>query len=289
MATQLVIAFNGVMGDGNRISLRTISHTLPHLQRAIDKLVIYERQGVIGKGATLHQAHYDFADLYLERIEAGSVILPLVGNLLTGVTLRFNAFLSEPYREAENSLNQKLATFDDRVDTTRSQIASGILVPLLHEEMIETQKVANRDYAQSAFLNDINNMISPLRSSLCSQDTITIKNVDPACSSIYVFNQDKSKAFAKVVKEQRLAHPVSYTGRLEGLVNRGTSTFPYAGKFICSTTGKEMKLLVASEQDALALNKYNIGKAKLNIIACPLAVYGAFDPLSGDIVFINFK
>ncbi len=288
MAPQLIIRFDGYMAQGNRISLRTLSHTLPDLQRAIDKIVIYERQGTVGKGATLHQANYDFADLYLEQIEEGSVILPLVGNWLSGVAERFNSFLNEPYREAENLLASKFSGFDDRVDLTRSLISSGALKPISHNELIAMQDLVARDYAQSAFLNDLSKMLSPLRSGLCSEDTITIKNVHPNYSAEYHFDKAKSKAFSAVVREQRLAHPVKYRGRLEGLVNRGGTSFPYVGKFMCHTTRKERKLLVASEADAHQLNKHNLGSSEILIVACPLAVYGAFDPLAGDLVFIGF-
>ncbi|MDP9510624.1 hypothetical protein Q7O56_16335 [Pseudomonas protegens] len=289
MKKELIIKFNGTLAQGNRISVRTLSHTLPHLQRAIDKIVMYETRAAVGKGAVLHQSHYPVADLYLEQIEEGSIILPLMGNLLAGATARFNSFLAEPFREAESCISDKIATFDTRVETVRSQLASDLLTPITHQSLIDKEHVAQIDYAQAAFLNDINNMLAPLRSRSCANDEITIHNADPSNNATYVFNQQRSKAFAKVVRTQRLAHPVLYSGRLEGLVNRGGTGFPYVGKFICSTTDKEMKLLVASEADALALNKYNIGKSEIKIIACPLAIYSTFDPLSGDIVFINFQ
>lgn len=288
MPPQLIIKFDGYMSEGNRISLRTLAHTLPYLQRAVDKVVIYERQGVVGKGATLHQAHYPYADLYLEQLETGSIILPLVGNLLSGVAAKFNSFMDDPYRETENLLAGKFSDFDVRVDMTRSLINSGALVPISHSELISKQDLVARDYAQAAFLNDINNMLSPLRSGLCGGDSITITNADPKNSARYYFDQPRSKAFAKIVREQRLSHPVKYRGRLDGLVNRGGSGFPFVGKFMCHTTGKERKLLVASEADAFQLNKHNLGSSEILIVACPLAVYGAFDPLAGDLVFIGF-
>ncbi|WP_143518152.1 hypothetical protein [Pseudomonas sp. PIC25] len=288
MPPQLIIKFDGYMSEGNRISLRTLAHTLPFLQRAVDKIVIYERQGIVGKGATLHQANYQYADLYLEQLETGSVILPLVGNFISGVAAKFNSFMDDPYHETENLLAGKFSGFDARVDMTRSLISSGALVPISHDELISKQDFVDRDYAQAAFLNDINNMLSPLRSSLCAGDSITITNADPSHSAKYYFDQNRSKAFAKVVREQRLAHPVKYLGRLDGLVNRGGTGFPYVGKFMCKTTKKERKLLVASEADAFELNKHNLGSSEILIVACPLAVYGAFDPLAGDLVFIGF-
>lgn len=288
MPPQLTIKFDGYMSEGNRISLRTLAHTLPYFQRAVDKIVIYDRQGTVGKGATLHQANYQYADLYLEQIETGSVILPLVGNLLSDISAKFNSFMDEPYRETENILAGKLSGFDARVDMTRSLISSGVLVPISHNELISKKDFVDRDYAQAAFLNDINNMLSPLRSSLCAGDTITITNSNPRNSASYYFDQTRSKAFSKIVRDQRLAHPVKYRGRLDGLVNRGGTGFPFVGKFMCKTTGKERKLLVASEADAFQLNKHNLGSSEILIVACPLAVYGSFDPLAGDLVFIGF-
>jgi len=167
MNNQLIIKFDGALAKGNKISIRTLSHTLPHLQRAIDKIVMYETRATVGKGATLHQVHYPIADLYLEEIIEGSIILPLVGNLLAGATSRFNSFLAEPYREAENTINSKVSTFDTRVETVRLQLTNNLLTPISHESLIDKENVAQTEYAQAAFLNDINNMLAPLRSRSC--------------------------------------------------------------------------------------------------------------------------
>lgn len=43
MNRELILRIDGTLVPDNKISLQTISHTLPHLQRAIDKIVLYEK------------------------------------------------------------------------------------------------------------------------------------------------------------------------------------------------------------------------------------------------------
>ena len=74
----------------------------------------------------------------------------------------------------------------------------------------------------------------------------------------------------------------------EGLKKAGSKSLPYTGDFTGDSTGKEHKLLIASDVHALRLNKHNLNNQSFSIWACPLAIYDSFDIYSGDIVFVAF-
>lgn len=288
MQRQLILRLNGSLAPNNKVSLRTISHTLPHLQRAIDKLVLFEKYGEIRKHATLPNTHYSLADLYLDNFEEGSLKIPLIGNLLDGVGSRFNQFLSEPYQQAALEVENHTRPLLEQLQVVHNNINLGNAAKTTQKDLITKGAELERYYAQAAFLKDLNTMLSPLRAKSSIEDTITITNNTPGKTASYEFNQNNSKCFGKIVTQKRLSQPIIYTGTLEGMKNTGNNMFPYTGDFVSNETGKEMKLLVPSEDGALALNKYNLNKQSISIWACPLAVYESFDQFCGDIVFVAF-
>ena len=177
---ELILRINGTLAPNNRVSLRTISHTLPHLQRAIDKLVLFEKYGEIKKHATLPGTHYHLADLYLDDFEEGSLKIPLLGNLLDGVGSRFNQFLSEPFQEAAKEIRENSRSLLDQLNTAHNNIFHENVEKITQKDLIARGDELERYYAQAAVLKDINTMLSPLRAKSSKEDTITVSAKESA-------------------------------------------------------------------------------------------------------------
>jgi len=288
MNRELILRINGTLVPENKISLRTISHTLPHLQRAIDKIVLYEKYGEIKKHSALPSTLYGSADLFLDPFEEGSLKIPLVGELLEGVSARLNQFLKEPYEKAAQDLEVDHRPLLDQLENVRGNIERENVEIITQEDLIAGADKLERSYAQAAVLKDLNNLLAPLRAKSSSDDTIEIINNSSGNTANYSFTHRSAKSFGKIVSQKRLAKPVKYQGILEGLKRTGNKVFPCVGSFISNQTGEEMNLLFASESDAIVLNKFNLSKIKFTIWACPLAIYESFDQIRGDIVFASF-
>lgn len=288
MNRELILRIDGTLAPDNKISLRTISHTLPHLQRAIDKIVLYEKYGDLKKRSALPSTLYESADLFLDPFEQGSVKIPLIGNLLDGVSSRLNQFLREPYERAAQDLEYEYGSLAGQLENVRGNIQRDNIENITQEDLIAGADRLERSYAQAAVLKDLNTMLSPLRAKSSIEDTIELINNSPGNTANYSFSHETAKSFGKIVTQKRLAKPVKYVGILEGLKRTGGNTFPCVGTFISSLTGQEMNLLFTSESDAIILNKFNLSKVQFSIWACPLAVYESFDQLRGDVVFASF-
>ena len=288
MKRELILRIQGTLAPNNKISLRTISHTLPHLQRAIDKIVLYEEFGEIKKHSALPSSHYEKADLFLDPFEEGSIKIPLIGDLLEGVGVRFNQFLTEPYQRAVQDIQEHSTPLIEQLENVRNNIEYENVEIITQRDLINRRNELERSYAQTAVLKDLNTLLSPLRAKSSADDTISITNNADGKTATYEFNHQNSKSFGKIVTQKRLSNPIIYSGTLEGLKKTGNISFPYAGNFISHETNDEMKLLVASEGNALLLNKYNLSKQIITIWVCPVAIYEAFDQFRGDIVFVSF-
>lgn len=288
MNREIILRIDGTLAPENKISLRTISHTLPHLQRAIDKIVLYEKFGEIKKHSALPASLYESADLFLDPFEEGSIKIPLIGDLLDGVGARLNLFLREPYEKAAQELDEGQRPLIDQLENIKGNIQRENIDVISQEDLIAGADRLERSYAQAAVLKDLNNLLAPLRAKSSSDDTIEIINNSPGNTANFSFTHRSAKSFGKIVTQKRLAKPVRYNGILEGLKRTRSKTFPCVGNFISNLTGQEMNLLFASEGDAIILNNFNLSKIKIAIWACPLAIYESFDQIRGDIVFASF-
>lgn len=288
MERELILRINGTLAPENKISLRTISHTLPHLQRAIDKIVLYEKYGEIKKHSVLPHSLYGNADLFLDPFEKGSIKIPLIGDLLEGVGSRLNQFLREPYEKAAQELELNHRPLIEQLEIVRNNIQLDNVDLITQEDLILNSHVFENSYAQTAVLKDLNNLLSPLRAKSSSEDTIEIINNSVGNTASYPFTHRTAKSFGKIISQKRLAKPVQYRGVLEGLKRTENKVFPYVGNFISEQTDEEMSLLFVDPSDAIVMNKFNLSKVKFSIWACPLAVFESFDQKRGDIVFASF-
>lgn len=287
MQNELTLVFDGTLAPNHMISVRTISHTLPHLQRAIDKLVMYDRYGVVMKGASLTHTLYDEADLYLSFIEKGSIKIPLLSDLLESVPKNLNAFLANPYDKAASELELKLTPIPQQLGNIKANVSLDNVKHLTHEELIEDQTQAQKKHVAVAVLRDLSDMLSPLRAASSKNDTISLNNNVSGQSRQFLFDQQKSKNFAKIITQKQLASPAIYTGKLIGLEETKNKNFPYAGTFRSEANGQEMKLLIGTTMDVDLLKPHNLSKKSITIWASPLTTYHAFDEHRGDIVFVS--
>lgn len=288
MNKEIILRIDGTLAPEHKISLRTISHTLPHLQRAIDKIVLYEKFGEIKKHSVLPSSLYESADLFLDQFEEGSIKIPLIGNLLDGVGARLNQFLREPYQLAAQELDEGQRPLSEQLVNVKSNIQLENVQLITQDDLIAGADRLEHSYAQAAVLKDLNNLLAPLRAKSSSNDTIEIINNAAGYTANYPFTHRSAKSFGKIVSQKRLAKPVMYVGILEGLKRTRSKTFPCVGNFISDGTGEEMNLLFASDDDAILIKNFNLSKTKFSIWACPLAVYESFDQIRGDIVFASF-
>jgi hypothetical protein len=188
------------------------------------------------------------------------------------------------------------AELDQLEEPLRTQVPAAInrasnKDPLIFNQqyLIDHPEITDTDYAQYAVLNDINHLLSPLRSNaITDTDTISMHIRDQDHSRSYEFNKDISTRFGKIIGTRSLGVEVIFTGKLIGLEAAKRGGFPYSGKLISEITGKEMKLWIPTEADALTLNQHNLSSEPFSFWGAPISQYGTYDAIRGDIVFLRF-
>lgn len=289
MPQELVLSYTGTLAPEHHVSIRTLGKTLPHLQRAIDKLVYADQLGHVAKFSKLPNDLYPHADLYVSVLEANGVRIPFVTDLAGRIIDRFGAILRDPFEKALAEADEQYS-LRDHLDSQFNRITHGMVEGKTQEQVLaEREDGEDSSWTTAAVLKDINTMLTPLRSSAVPpEDTIKMQLSGEEEQSVYEFNKHRSSGFNSLVTEQRLAEPAIYFGKLVGLRDNHSRRFPYVGDFRSSVTEVDCSLLIPFEKALNVLRPHNLSGHEFAIWASPLAVYGAHDDYRGDIVFIEF-
>lgn len=284
---QIFLTFGGTLAPNNSVSLRTLSYTIPHFQRAIDKTVYFNEVGEIRKFSSLPSNLHEFADFYIDKLEEGSLRIPFLSKLVEGVPQLYANFLAQPYEQSAREVvaQSKVLTFDLESNKVRAQHDN--LDEVTQENLIEAEGVRKQAYAQTAVLKDMSYALSVVRTTPGALLDIGV-NTERGFSE-FSFDQQRATRFAKIATTQRLADPAIYVGRITGLERiRATGQLQFAAKFLSRATGQENKLFIADYEDALRIHPHNLRAEDIVIWASPIAIHNSFDPVRGDIVFVDF-
>jgi len=267
--------------------LRTLSYTIPHFQRAIDKTVYFSQIGEIRKFTALPADLHGVADLYIDHLETGSLRIPFLSNLLSGVPQLYADFMSQPYEQSafETVIPSNALAAD--LENRKTNVQLDNVESLTQEELIAAEGDRKRAYAQTAVLKDMSQALSVVRATPGALLSVGV-NSDQGFNN-FEFDQQRAARFGRIVGTQRLAEPAMYVGRITGLERQKASgRFQFAAKFLSRVTGQENKLLVDDYNDALRIHPHNLSNQDIVIWASPISLLDSFDPVRGDIVFVDF-
>lgn len=285
--SQIILTFDGTLAPQNSVSLRTLSYAIPHFQRAIDKTVYFSQIGEIRKFTSLPSDLHGLADLYIDHLEAGSLRIPFISDLLAGVPQLYANFMSQPYEQSafETIIPSNALAAD--LENRKLHVQLDNVESVTQEELIAAEGDRKLAYAQAAVLKDMSHALSVARTTPGAIMSVGV-NADDGFHN-FEFDQQRAARFGRIVGTQRLAEPAMYIGRITGLERqRASGRFQFAAKFLSRTTGQESKLLVDDYDDALRIHPHNLSNQDIVIWASPISLLDSFDPVRGDIVFVDF-
>lgn len=288
MSNKIILKFSGDLAPNDQITARTLSHSLQSLQRAVDKIVIYETRESLKKFDSLSSNQYSEADFIVQQFEPGCIQIPLLNETAGYIASRLRGILNQPYDLAASQQEQLFPQIENQFSSAYNRAFYADPEANTQNNLIQNPNV-EREYSNVAILKDINQLISPMRSSKTNEeDSISLRVSDNSLTKDYLFNKIISQRFNSIVTSKKLGPETVYRGHLTGLETTKFNEFPFSGKFISKTTGFEMKLLIHTEATALALSSFNLSSTELMFWGAPMTTYGAFDEVRGDIVFLEF-
>lgn len=288
MTSKIVIRFDGSLCiDEHKVSLRTLSRALQGVQGAVDRAYIDQRFGNVHKHARLPYDAYDDTEFVVGDPVEGSFVIDFTSALGREVVRRIIDALQDPYRKAREEAVADVVNVAEQIANRKFQIEHEIVeVRDINELNLQNDPLAMRTYGDKSISKEIDQVLTMVRRDPDARFDITLQPQVGDIPQTFEFDQRTAKRFSAVLKQRQLGSPVICTGTVRELDHGQNQRANFKGKFINAASGKTVVIHIDNEE-RFSMLRPHIGGGEIRILACPIVEYESFDPVAGDIQFIE--
>lgn len=280
--SHLLLHFDGDIARDHKVSLRTLSKSLSHLQSAVNRAYLdVKYEGGVWKHARLSSADYEKTELWTLPSEEGGYIIkfindtPVIRNTLSRIVNAITPTLEKSKSDAISAAS----TLTQQSTLREGQVRQGLIVPKDFSEFVPTAN--SNPYGDRAINKEIDQVISVVRTPSSGESTIEIE-VGGARSSTFLFDRAMSESFHTLVSNRFLGDPLLITAQVIELhsVNKTAQAFNIE-------TQRHFRITFANEKSFAIIKEYLGTPNTMQFFGSPIYEGGAFDPSGGDIFFIG--
>lgn len=287
---QITIHFDGAIAINHSVQLRTFSKSLDNLQNAIDRAYLDVKYGNIWKNARLKAEDYGPTDFLVMQTREGGFIADLVGAAGGDkIVSRIYQALAPAYELSKKHAMQQHEKLVDQAEKRRKHYKAGSQTAIEYQSLIDTPDPRQTTaYGDRSIVKEFDQIASTIRARDGDGSVIEIDLYAGKAFPKMIFDTETAKAFHNVVAVRTLGDPVKIPITLRALDSGGSNGISKA-KAYNMFSQKEFNLHIHTERGFTSLRKYlkKRDPVEFNVIACPVLEYGAFDPLAGDMYFID--
>ena len=274
------IYYDGDIVQDHQIPMRILGKSILHIQNAIDRAFLDIKYNGVWKYARMKQGDYIETEFLVQAPEEGGYILDFFSKAKESKKIvdRVSAAINQALQQA----TEKYLFVGEQVENRKLQIANKILEPIEFKDILEKpNNQIVREYGDRSIAKEIDQVLSTIRSDYAGDSTFELA-ITGSSKQTFTFNKSQSKKFHGVVSRRSLSIPVIYSGKLQLLDMKNNR-----GKFVNNSTRKTSTLHLSSEADFLKVHPYLSPEKEITFIGCPLIEFGALEPYSGDVYFID--
>lgn len=275
------IHFDGDIAKNHQLPMRTLGKSITHIQTAIDRayLDLKFKEGV-WKHARLTNDDYPKTEFIVQVPQEGGYILDFFSKLAE--SKKYVDRVADAINQAVVHGTEKIIILRDQVESRKQQIATKLVEPIEFMTFFKNpSKEVVRRYGDRSIAKEIDQVLSTIRPEYAGDSTFELV-LTGEVSHTYDFDRIKSQSFHESVSRRSLGVPVVYTGIMKQL-----DIDNKRGKFKNSNTGTTSLLHFGCEKDFLKAHPYLTPDNTIKFVGCPLIEFGALEPNSGDVYFIE--
>ncbi len=293
MARNIIIFhYDGPIAEKHKVTVRTLGHTLTHLQCAIDRAYLDLNYGAVAKHARLKAKEYPLTDFVVGQPADGGYILDLFNSGRLKIVDRINLAVSRAFGEAANETLPFVESLVQQAERRAEAVKGGAQRPIGFSASMPAADLNNQRarYADRAINREVDQVLSQIRVDRYQGSTMELKLTGDRAHPIYKFDAATSARFHQVVSTRSLGHPVTLTVKFRALDGGNPSSHPI-GKAIHKESGKVFIIHFKSADDFNSVVPYMRAnkRPEVTIVACPVLEYDVFDWDAGDMFFIRLE
>lgn len=175
-------------------------------------------------------------------------------------------------------------TIEEAVRIRKSQIHNGILTPKDYDTVVDFPDVnVIRKYGDRAIVREVDQILSIVRSNHSGESSFELL-LNGTKSSKFTFNRETAKKFHTLVASRTIGEPIIYTAEVISLDKNNLN-----GKIKNLSSKKTANIMFSNEAALKKVISHFENGSEMKFVGCPFIEYDAFDPMAGDIYFIELK
>lgn len=281
------IHFDGQIAKNHQVSLKVLGKTLTHLQNAINRSFLdINSNGRLQKHKKISKKNSLDVEFLVESPREGGYILDFFSKTSAygdKIIERLRKAIEVAFQESFKKSQENSLSIKEEIDKQIKSYEESNSIELWNkDEFVESMSATSKKtYADRAIVRELDQILSLIRSS-SSTDSIFELSLVGTSTKKFSFDKERSDKFHNIISEKRIGQPLLFKVSISSLDRPNL-----VGKVVNSKTKKTYNLRFIDEHSFKKVISFFEEDKEMIYIGVPLIEYESFDPIAGDIYFIN--
>lgn len=279
------VHFDGAITFEHKVSVRVLSNTYEHMQRAIDRAYLIEVHGQVWKHQRLTAEQYQDTDFLALYPEEGGIHLAAFREGAERVVDRIYAAIRPVFEEATQEAITVHASMSQQLGERRQYVQQmGPNTQSFEDVQAHPPVDWATNYSNRSIVKEIDQLVSQVAPDRVAGSTIDITLHGQQTHLPLQFNAEIARRFRKVASQRELGAAILLNANIRSL-DRGNRTTKPSAKIVNLHTNREVSLHLSGMEDFDQLHPHH-GSAEVLLFVCPIIEARGFDLHGGDLMYL---
>lgn len=279
------IHFDGPITVEHRVSIRVLSKTYEHMQRAIDRAFLIEHYGEVWKHARLTDEQYAETEFIAEYPREGGIHLDAIREGAGAIIDRISASIAPIFeRSIQQGLDDYAGLAQQHADRLEFVRARGRVVQTFDQLTENPPAGWSEAYSNKSVIKEVDQLVSQIAPERLAGSTVELSLAGNRPFQRYEFDAQRAKRFHQLSSRRDLGEAIRADVIIRSLDRGNRYTKPNA-KILNRATNREVALHLRTLDDCDTLHRYHNGQP-VQLYVCPIVEALGFDIHGGDLMFI---
>ncbi|MBB5882354.1 hypothetical protein GGR74_003576 [Xanthomonas arboricola] len=278
------VHFDGAITIDHKVSVRVMSRTYEHMQRAIDRAYLINKHGQVWKHARLKGKEYSETEFTAEYPREGGVIIDAVKRGAEAIVDRIATSVIPVFESSSQHGIMLAKSIAEQYQERLGYVSNMGRDTQTFESLLEKPpSIWAPAYSNRSIVKEIDPLVG-----LISREEGSLVDLRFVGSKTYPdirFTPRIARNFHLLASQRQLAPPVIVNAKIRTLDRGNKRTMPSA-KIENLVTGREVLLHLQQRSDFDLLHPLHDGR-EIRIYVSPLTEAMGFDLYGGDLVFLD--
>lgn len=279
------VHFDGPITVEHKVTIRVLSKTYEHMQRAIDRAFLIELHGEVWKHARLKDSQYRETDFLAEYPQEGGIILDAVRAGAGAILDRVAASIRPVFESAAQDAVEQNAAMDVQIGQRQRYVAQmGDNTPTYMTVAANPPANWAAAYSNRSVVKEVDQLVAQVTPNALDGSSVAITLTGNRTHLPFEFTPRIARRFHKIASHRELGAAFVVTARIRSL-DMGNRFAKPSAKIENLETGREVHLHLATIEDFDALHPHHDGQP-VRLFVSPIVEALGFDLKGGDLMFL---